>query len=158
MSDATERLRVMAREAIAEYNTETAAGGEPPYPDWADDILRLVDQVDAIERAPLHEVERVIKERLPDGRRLGINWDAVRRAAERDWDPQWITYNTAEVMAVYYSAPGRLPLFVPFEVYRALEVERDRMRKTLENIASGHVDPDKIKAVASAALQGESKS
>lgn len=86
MSTATERLRVMARDAIAEYNTETAAGGEPPYPDWARDLLLVLERVDAIEH------------------------------------------------------------------------ERDRMRKTLENIAFGRVDPDKIKAAASAALQGESKS
>lgn len=31
-----------ARLAIAEYNEETFGGGEPPYPQWAEDILKGV--------------------------------------------------------------------------------------------------------------------
>src|SRR3546814_8393424 len=36
-------MRAMAREAIDQYNRETAAGGEPPYPAWADDMLAVCD-------------------------------------------------------------------------------------------------------------------
>jgi hypothetical protein len=35
------RLSEMARAAIAQYNVDMAAGGEPVYPDWAIDLLWL---------------------------------------------------------------------------------------------------------------------
>lgn len=40
--DAMARLRVMAEEAIDEYNQETAMGGEPLYPRWAGDMLDVL--------------------------------------------------------------------------------------------------------------------
>lgn len=125
MSTPSERLRTVAREAIDQYNAETAGGGEPPYPDWADDILVMLGRVANLEQAHQQDVERVIKERLPDGRKLGINWYAVKAIAEGGTDPRYVAFNAAEVMAIYHSAPGLRPMFVPFNVYRALLTQRD---------------------------------
>lgn len=36
------RLRDYANEAIKQYSAEIAGGGEPPYPQWAGDILELL--------------------------------------------------------------------------------------------------------------------
>jgi hypothetical protein len=41
-----ERLRVMAREAVDEYQAALLAGEEPSYPQWADDILAVCDQAE----------------------------------------------------------------------------------------------------------------
>jgi hypothetical protein len=41
-----ERLRAMATEAIREYQATLVAGGEPAYPQWADDILAVCDQAE----------------------------------------------------------------------------------------------------------------
>jgi hypothetical protein len=38
-----ERLRAMAQEAVAEYQSVLRAGGEPNYPQWADDILHVCE-------------------------------------------------------------------------------------------------------------------
>lgn len=35
-----EELKRMARDAIAEYDVQIRAGGEPVYPQWAADILK----------------------------------------------------------------------------------------------------------------------
>lgn len=40
-STAIKRLTEAAKAAIAEYNTEYTAGGEPAYPQWADDALHV---------------------------------------------------------------------------------------------------------------------
>jgi hypothetical protein len=42
-----DRLRAMAREAVIEYEAETRAGGEPAYPQWADDILNVCQRAEA---------------------------------------------------------------------------------------------------------------
>lgn len=36
-------LKKIADDAIATYSAETAAGGEPEYPQWAKDLLNLID-------------------------------------------------------------------------------------------------------------------
>lgn len=41
-----ERLRAMAGEAIREYQATLMAGGEPAYPQWADDIMTVCDQAE----------------------------------------------------------------------------------------------------------------
>lgn len=41
-----DRLEKMARDAIAQYNEETAKGGEPLYPDWALQLLGLISDFD----------------------------------------------------------------------------------------------------------------
>lgn len=38
MSKQTERLSDLAREALEQYTREISAGGEPVYPDWANDL------------------------------------------------------------------------------------------------------------------------
>lgn len=63
-----ERLRVMAAEAIQEYQRALAAGGEPTYPQWADDIFAVCLQAEATTRfpyealhaRPLRHVERAM--------------------------------------------------------------------------------------------------
>jgi hypothetical protein len=51
-----ERLQEMAKVAVAEYNSALRAGGEPDYPQWAEDILmvcRLAEESLAGTSAPL---------------------------------------------------------------------------------------------------------
>lgn len=126
MSTPTERLRKMAIDARIQYGQDTIAGGEPPYPAWADDMLEVLERLAAIEQIPPHEVERVIKASLPDGRRLGINWDAVGRAAKGEADLKQISFNAAEVMAIYNHAPGLRPMFVPLSVYRQAQADGEQ--------------------------------
>lgn len=38
-----ERLRAMAQETVAEYQSALRAGGEPTYPQWAHDLLQICD-------------------------------------------------------------------------------------------------------------------
>lgn len=37
------RLRQMAKEALQEYQAAINAGGEPTYPQWADDLMSVCD-------------------------------------------------------------------------------------------------------------------
>jgi hypothetical protein len=51
------RLRAMAQEALIEYQASLASGGEPVYPDWADDMLDVCEQAEAgfrIHHPPVH--------------------------------------------------------------------------------------------------------
>lgn len=41
-----DRLRLMAREAIIEYQSALLAGGEPSYPQWADDLLVVCEHAE----------------------------------------------------------------------------------------------------------------
>jgi hypothetical protein len=41
-----DRLRTMAYEALAEYQSSLLAGGELTYPQWAQDIITLCDQAE----------------------------------------------------------------------------------------------------------------
>lgn len=49
-----ERLRGMAKEALQEYQAAIAAGGEPSYPQWAEDIMAVCEQAESAVTAPLH--------------------------------------------------------------------------------------------------------
>lgn len=42
-----DRLRVMASEAILEYQAALTGGGEPSYPQWADDLLVVCERAEA---------------------------------------------------------------------------------------------------------------
>lgn len=42
-----ERLRVMASEAILEYQAALTGGSEPSYPQWADDLLVVCERAEA---------------------------------------------------------------------------------------------------------------
>lgn len=42
MTIPTDEAIAAAREAMAAYNRETAGGGEPHFPHWADDLLRAL--------------------------------------------------------------------------------------------------------------------
>ncbi|MFC5547923.1 hypothetical protein [Massilia aerilata] len=42
-----ERLRAMAHDALREYQATISAGGEPVYPQWADDLLEVCQQAEA---------------------------------------------------------------------------------------------------------------
>ncbi len=39
-----EHLRIMANNALTQYGIDTFAGGEPIYPQWAEDMLKVCDQ------------------------------------------------------------------------------------------------------------------
>lgn len=41
------RLRAMAQEALLEYQASLTSGGEPVYPEWADDMLEVCEQAEA---------------------------------------------------------------------------------------------------------------
>jgi len=58
-----ERLRTLAREAIAEYQSSLMAGGEPSFPQWAEDVLAVCDQAEAGMQASAFAASRVGKER-----------------------------------------------------------------------------------------------
>ena len=49
-----ERLRRMAKEALHEYQVVISAGGEPSYPQWADDLLSVCDLAEFAANSPLH--------------------------------------------------------------------------------------------------------
>ncbi|MEN3275977.1 MAG: hypothetical protein V7631_1767 [Massilia sp.] len=53
-----ERLRRMANEALHEYQAATGAGGEPSYPQWAEDILAVCDQAEAATAHPARMPQR----------------------------------------------------------------------------------------------------
>lgn len=38
-----QRLEKLARDAVTQYNKDLAGGGEPVFPDWAVDLLALLD-------------------------------------------------------------------------------------------------------------------
>lgn len=42
------RLEKLARDAIKQYNDDMAKGGEPLFPDWALDLLALLDDHDRL--------------------------------------------------------------------------------------------------------------
>lgn len=42
-----DRLRVMASEAILEYQAALTGGSEPSYPQWADDLLVVCERAEA---------------------------------------------------------------------------------------------------------------
>ena len=45
------RLEAQAKEAIKQYNDEVAGGAEPLFPDWALDMLAVLDQRDKLAGA-----------------------------------------------------------------------------------------------------------
>jgi hypothetical protein len=42
-----DRLRMMASEAILEYQSALTGGSEPLYPQWADDLLVVCERAEA---------------------------------------------------------------------------------------------------------------
>lgn len=57
------RLEKMARAAITKYNADTAAGKDPLFPDWALDLLGLLDTHDnlvaTLARQRMHPVDAI---------------------------------------------------------------------------------------------------
>jgi hypothetical protein len=56
-----DRLRVMASEAILEYQAALKGGSEPSYPQWADDLLVVCERAEAslpMNNPPLRRTER----------------------------------------------------------------------------------------------------
>jgi hypothetical protein len=49
-----ERLRRMAKEALQEYQAAILAGGEPQYPQWAEDVMAVCEQAESASAKPLH--------------------------------------------------------------------------------------------------------
>lgn len=57
-----DRLRVMASEAILEYQSALTGGSEPSYPQWADDLLVVCERAESavsIEAASARPATRV---------------------------------------------------------------------------------------------------
>jgi len=48
--DKINRLRAIAQEALIEYQACLASGGEPAYPQWADDMLDVCEQAETVFR------------------------------------------------------------------------------------------------------------
>jgi len=57
------RLRQMAKEALQEYQAAITAGGEPSYPQWADDLLSVCDLAETAV-APLPRMPHRTSEHL----------------------------------------------------------------------------------------------
>lgn len=57
MKEKIDRLRKMATEAIQQYSDETFSGGEPVYPQWAQDMLDVLNMVDPGERQDAQEMQ-----------------------------------------------------------------------------------------------------
>ncbi len=72
----TEHLKKLADSAIAQYNAETSAGGEPPFPAWAQQATNLLNAADAAVQCiseleptqPRVEVFRLLHGALADAR------------------------------------------------------------------------------------------
>lgn len=62
---AIERLDAMAREALSEYGRELTRGGEQIYPQWAQDVIDVLDA--------LHEAQRQCAALAEDYRELRSN-------------------------------------------------------------------------------------
>jgi hypothetical protein len=43
MNDTIARVRTLAEDARKQYNDDLAAGGEPNYPQWIDDVLAVCE-------------------------------------------------------------------------------------------------------------------
>lgn len=56
----TDRLNKMAREAINQYNADMAKGGEPLFPDWALDLLGLLDEQDRMLKTLERQKMRIV--------------------------------------------------------------------------------------------------
>ncbi|QNA89665.1 hypothetical protein G4G28_16475 [Massilia sp. Dwa41.01b] len=41
------RLRCMAQEALQEYQAAVSAGGEPSFPQWADDLMAVCEMAES---------------------------------------------------------------------------------------------------------------
>ncbi|MFC5461627.1 hypothetical protein [Massilia niabensis] len=69
-----ERLRTMARDAIEEYQSALVAGGEPTFPQWAEDLLAVCDHAEV--GLQFRSVARTTV--TPERRR---NWPSLMRAS-----------------------------------------------------------------------------
>lgn len=47
----TTTLEAHAKAAIAQYNADLAAGSEPVFPEWAGDLIRLIESRAKLEQA-----------------------------------------------------------------------------------------------------------
>jgi hypothetical protein len=70
MSKRTELLSDLARQALAQYDADLKAGGEPVYPLWATELLAVLG-----ERELLVDV---LKDALEDGD--SGDWQSARRS------------------------------------------------------------------------------
>jgi hypothetical protein len=57
-------LRQVAKAAIDDYSKETADGGEPPFPQWAYDLLEMIDEQEALQQAILDLDARVLAKKI----------------------------------------------------------------------------------------------
>lgn len=48
MNNKIKSLRAMAQSALTEYSDESSSGGEPDYPQWAQDLLDVLNALDEI--------------------------------------------------------------------------------------------------------------
>jgi hypothetical protein len=70
-----ERLRRMAKEALHEYHAAITGGGEPAYPQWAEDIMAVCEQAETAAADRLHQPLRAPALREP----TATSADAIRR-------------------------------------------------------------------------------
>jgi hypothetical protein len=83
MSDikrAISRLTMKSIEAISEYTQEMARGGAPAFPDWAED---LVDLIDAYKAAT--QTATTVRDMLREDFKMADNRDAAVAEAVRAW-------------------------------------------------------------------------
>lgn len=57
------RLTALAQSAIAAYNAEYVAGGEPVYPSWADDVIAVLADISRMKLQVANTLQDMIKMR-----------------------------------------------------------------------------------------------
>lgn len=72
-----QRLEKVARDAIAQYNKDLEAGGEPVFPDWAMDLLSFLATNDKL----VADLRDMLREEF----RLADNRDMAVAQAVHDW-------------------------------------------------------------------------
>lgn len=80
IKQAIRRLNVLAIETISEYNQELARGGEPVFPSWTEDLLKLIEAHDyAVQTAV------AVRDMLRDDFHIADNRDAAVAESVRAW-------------------------------------------------------------------------
>lgn len=83
MSDiktAIQRLKVLAMEAISDYNRQLERGGDPVSPDWTEDLLQLIEA-----HAAAIQTASTVRDMLRDDFRMADVRDEAVAESVRAW-------------------------------------------------------------------------
>lgn len=80
INEAIRRLKLVAMEAISDYNRELARGGEPVSPDWTEDLLMLIEA-----HAAAIQTASTVRDMLREDFHMADNRDAAVAESVRAW-------------------------------------------------------------------------